>query len=131
MSDELSLQEVQAEWHGTGRAYLIGFLASLLWTALSFSLVVMQWLSGPLLVYTLIGLALTQAIFQLLFFLHVGQEAKPRWETLVFYFMVLILIVIAVGSLWIMSDLNDRVMSNMNMQAHAGNPALGMGSYRD
>ena len=32
----------------------------------------------------IVALALLQAIVQLLFFLHVGQEAKPRWETLVF-----------------------------------------------
>lgn len=66
---------------------------------------------GQPLIYTVIALALVQAIVQLLFFLHVGQEAKPRWETVVFYFMVVILFIIAAGSLWIMNDLNDRVMT--------------------
>lgn len=111
MHDELSLKEIQKEWHGTLRAYVIGFFASLLLTGASFFIVASKTLSGQPLIYTIIALALVQAIVQLLFFLHVGQEAKPRWETVVFYFMVVILFIIAAGSLWIMHDLNDRVMT--------------------
>ena len=64
------------------------------------------------LIYAIIVLALAQALVQLLFFLHVGQEAKPRWETRAFCFMVLILLIIVIGSLWVMHDLNDRMMSD-------------------
>jgi len=110
MSADLTLKECQKEWHGTFRAYVIGFFASLLLTTLSFSLVALKAFSGQLMIYILIALALTQAIVQLLFFLHLGQEAKPSWESLVFYFMVLVLLIIAVGSLWIMHDLGERVM---------------------
>lgn len=113
MSSELSLIEIKKEWHGTLQAYVIGFISSLFLTIASFLLVITKVLTGRALVYTIVALALIQAIFQLLFFLHVGQEAKPRWETLVFYFMLLVLLIISVGSLWIMNDLNDRVMSHM------------------
>ncbi len=113
MHAEPSLKEIKKEWHGSLKAYAIGFMASIVLTSASFLLVIAGWLSGQILVYTLIGLAAVQALFQLLFFLHVGQEAKPRWETLVFYFMVLVLFIVVAGSLWIMHDLNDRVMSNM------------------
>lgn len=113
MSTDLSLKEIQKEWHGTLKSYVMGFILSILLTAVSFSLVVFKLISGSSLVYAVIALALVQAIIQLLFFLHVGQEAKPRWESIGFYFMVLVLFIIAGGSLWIMSDLNDRVMSNM------------------
>lgn len=120
MTTEMSLKEVQKEWHGTIKAYLIGFMASLLLTGASFLLVITQFLTGPILMYTLIGLALVQAIVQLIFFLHLGQEAKPRWESLIFVFTVLVLLIIVIGSLWVMSDLNHRVMSNMSseMMAH-------------
>ena len=117
MHDDLSLKEIKKEWHGTLKAYVIGFVASLLLTAASFSYCHTQGCSqDTALIYTIVGLALVQAIVQLLFFLHVGQEAKPRWETVVFYFMVLVLLIIAIGSLWIMYDLNDRVMSDMTME---------------
>src|ERR1700722_18754434 len=108
MTTDLSLKEIQKEWHGTLKSYVIGFLASLLLTAASFSLVITKILSGQLLIFTIFGLAIVQAIVQLLFFLHVGQEAKPRWESLVFYFMVLVLLIVVIGSLWILFDLNDR-----------------------
>lgn len=108
-----NLKEIKKEWHGTWQSYLIGFIASLLLTGASFLIVANNLLSSALLPYILISLALIQAIVQLLFFLHLGKEAKPRWETLIFYFMVLVLLIIAIGSLWIMHDLNERVMRNM------------------
>lgn len=113
MSHELSLKETQKEYHGTLKSYLIGFIISFLLTVISFTLVAASLLSEHSLIYTIAGLALIQASLQLLFFLHLGQEAKPRWETLIFFFMVLILLIIVMGTLWIMSDLNDRMMSTM------------------
>lgn len=116
MITDLSLKETQKEWHGTLKSYIIGFIASLLLTSLSFFLVIGQVLSGKVLIYTLIGLAILQAIVQLLYFLHIGQEEKPRWETLIFCFTVLVLLIILIGSLWIMHDLDDRMMLNMNKE---------------
>lgn len=111
MTTELSLQEIKKEWHGTLKAYVIGFISSLLLTLISFSLVITRPFANHFIVYAIIGLAIIQAIVQLLFFLHLGQEAKPRWETFGFCFMVLVLAIVVVGSLWIMHDLNTRVMS--------------------
>jgi cytochrome o ubiquinol oxidase subunit IV len=116
MSNELSLKEIQNEWHGTLKSYAIGFVASILLTATSFYIIMTRLFSGPVLIIAIIILAIVQAIFQLLFFLHLGQEAKPQWETVVFYFMILVLLIIAIGSLWIMYDLNDRLMSNIAME---------------
>lgn len=111
-----SLGEIQKKWHGTKNSYVYGFTLSLILTFASFSMVVMQsFFKGYALFFTLIGLALFQAVVQLHFFLHVGQEEKPRWETLIFVFMVLVLFIIVIGTLWIMFDLNNRVMSDMNM----------------
>lgn len=113
MHHDLDLKEVKKEWHGTLKAYLIGFILSLLLTIASFSLVTYEILSGSLIVYTVVGLALTQAIVQLIFFLHLGQESSPNWDKLIFYFMVLVLVIIVAGSLWIMRDLDNRVMADM------------------
>ena len=113
MTHDLSLREIQKEWHGTLKSYVIGFLASFLLTAVSFFLVSIRLLPPQSLIYTIIGLAITQGIVQLLFFLHIGQEAKPRWETLALCFAVLILLIIVIGSLWIMHDLNGRMMPDM------------------
>lgn len=114
MTHDLSLKETKKEWHGTLKSYGIGLAASFLLTVASFYLVIARLLADSLLIYTLIGLAITQAIVQLLFFLHIGQaEAKPRWESLTFCFTLLILLIIVIGSLWVMHDLNDRMMPEM------------------
>lgn len=116
MSTDLSLKEIKKEWHGTLKSYVIGFVASLLLTGASFFLVLTKFFSEQILIYTIISFALAQAIFQLRFFLHLGQEAKPRWQRLIFYFMVLILLIIVIGSLWIMNDLNNRMMLDMTKE---------------
>jgi cytochrome o ubiquinol oxidase subunit IV len=113
VSHELNLKEIQKEWHGSYKAYGIGLLLSLVLTGISFFLVIEEVFSETLLPHFLMGLALVQAVVQLIFFLHLGQEAKPRWETLSFYFMLLILFIVVGGTLWIIYDLNVRVMSPM------------------
>lgn len=108
-----SLSEVQKQWHGSLKDYVIGFTLSLVLTAAAFYLVMVPRLTGGPLILTLVGLGLVQAIVQLRFFLHLGQEPKPRWETVVFFFMVSVLLIIVLGTLWIMYDLNNRVMGGM------------------
>lgn len=116
MSTDLSLREIQKEWHGTYKSYAIGFFSSLVLTALSFFIVIAKLLVGKALFVALIGLAIIQASVQLIFFLHLGQEAKPRWETLIFYLMLLILLIVALGTLWIMYDLDERLMKPMTKE---------------
>jgi cytochrome o ubiquinol oxidase operon protein cyoD len=113
MSQDLSLKEIQKKWHGTKTAYAMGCVFSLLLTAASFFLVFTKALSKSYLIYTVVALAFTQAVIQLLYFLHLGKEEKPQWESIVFYFMVTILLILVLGSLWIMYDLNQRVMPGM------------------
>lgn len=115
MNHDLTLQTIQKEWHGTLKGYLMGFISSLLLTMLSFYLVIWKVLPEQHLIYALILLALCQAICQLIFFLHMLQEEKPRWGAIIFSFMVAILLFIAIGSLWVMRDLNQRMMPDMNM----------------
>lgn len=111
MEAELSLREMQKAWHGNLRSYVIGFIVSFLLTSFSFLLVAGHFISGHTLILTISGLALAQAVFQLIYFLHLGEEGKPHWETVIFFFMFLILLIIVCGTLWIMHDLNVRTMS--------------------
>lgn len=116
MSHELSLRDAQKQWHGSLRSYIIGFLTSLLLTAVSFALCLYKPFSEMTTIYTIVSLALIQAVVQLLYFLHLGQEDRPKWETGVFFMMLLLLLIIAIGSLWVMNDLNERMMIDMPME---------------
>lgn len=112
---EISLEETVKKYHGTLPLYLLGFSASLVLTVLSFYLVWTHRLPEHTLIYTIVGLAFTQAAVQLRFFMHLGKESKPRWESISFFFMLISLIIIILGSIWIMYDLNQRVMDGMQM----------------
>lgn len=113
MSEERTLKEIQKSWPQTLKLYVIGFLSSMVLTFISFSLAVAKPFTNQILIPILVFLALTQAIVQLVFFMHLGQEEKPRWMSLVFYFMILVVLIVVLGSLWIISDLNHRVMPEM------------------
>lgn len=111
MHKEPDFNEIQKEWHGSLQAYLIGFGASIILTVVAFLVVWARTsITREVVIFTLLGLAAAQATAQVLFFLHVGEEAKPRWETLIFLFTTLVLLIIVAGSLWIMADLDSRVM---------------------
>lgn len=112
METDLSFKEMRKAWHGNLRAYVIGFTTSLILTSISFSLVIFEILPVRSLMITISILALIQGTMQLRYFLHLGEEPKPRWETFTFFFMFLVLLIIAIGSLWIMFDLDERMMTH-------------------
>lgn len=89
--------------------YIIGFLLSLGLTLLAYAIVVLELLDSWAAV-VLIVLALAQMIVQLVYFLHLGEEVGPRLKLLSFVFMGVILLIIVVGSLWIMNHLNYNMM---------------------
>ena len=90
---------------------MVGFALSLLFTLAAYFLVANRLLSGGILTFTILGLALFQLVVQLLFFLHLGQESKPRWNLVIFLSTVSIILIIVLGSIWIMNNLDYRHMS--------------------
>lgn len=103
--------------HSTLKSYLIGFGLSLIFTLAAYFLVADHLLTGWALGASIGVLALLQAAVQLLYFLHLGKEGKPHWNTLIFVFMFMVLLIIILGSLWIMHNLDYRVMDTMDMDA--------------
>jgi cytochrome o ubiquinol oxidase operon protein cyoD len=106
---------------GTLKTYVTGFGCSIVLTLAAYLLVIHQLFSRQILIALVIGLALVQFIVQLLFFLHLGTETKPRWKLFVFLFMVMVVAILVFGSLWIMSNLNyrmtpDQINAYMNNQ---------------
>jgi len=57
--------------------------------------------------------ALIQLIVQLYFFLHVNEGKKPRWQVHSLWFAVAMIVIVVVGSIWIMKNLDY----NMGMSA--------------
>lgn len=117
MSEHVSnnnvLNKIKQQWHGTLKSYLIGFVLSLILTLISFYLVLEANLVVRNKIIAVIALAIIQASVQLFFFLHVGQDKNARSEAFSLYFTIFILLVIVLGSIWVMTDLNERMMPGM------------------
>jgi len=92
--------------------YIVGFLGSVVVTMAAYLLVTRGSLSKSVLVGTLATLALVQFIVQMVFFLHVGDERRPRWKLMVMFLMLGVVLILVLGSIWIMNDLNYRMMDS-------------------
>ncbi|MBD2863385.1 cytochrome o ubiquinol oxidase subunit IV [Paenibacillus oceani] len=90
------------ETHGTFRSYTLGFLFSLLLTVIPIAIVLNGWLDGTANALALMAAAILQFIVQLLFFMHLGEERKPRYNLITLLLGLVILLVIVAGSMWIM-----------------------------
>lgn len=92
---------------GNFTSYIIGFILSLILTLLAYVLVTQKLYSSTAQIIGIIaGLAVIQLMVQLIFFLHLGRESKPRWNVAVFMFAGLVVLIIVFGSIWIMNNLN-------------------------
>lgn len=103
---------------GTFKFYLLGFVLCIVLTLAAYFLVARQLLAGWNLIFAILGLGVIQMALQLLFFMHLGSETKPRWNLLIFFFMAMVVVVIVFGSIWIMYSVNYREMPPMDM-SHA------------
>jgi len=89
--------------------YVAGFGLSLALTIVAYFLA-MGYPTHPLMLIILGALALAQLAVQLTYFLHLGDEVGPRLKQLSFGFMSVLLLILVVGSIWIMVNLNERML---------------------
>ncbi len=95
---------------GSVTSYTSGFLLSIILTLIPFWLVIEGAVSGSSLLVLLALFAIAQVLVQIQFFLHLGQEPKPRWHGTAFKYMVMVVVIIVFGSIWIMNNLHYNMM---------------------
>lgn len=95
--------------HGTVKSYILGFILSLLFTAIPYYMVVNQTVTGSTLFATILGFAFLQMAVQIFFFLHLGRGPKPFYNVGFFVGTFGAILVVVVGSVYIM----DHLMYNM------------------
>ncbi len=91
------------------RSYLIGFGLALALTLGSFALVVWGGLAPRTTMIILGASALVQMAVHLRFFLHIDLSRQKREDLQLILFSVLMLTVMAVGTIWIMGNLAMRM----------------------
>ncbi|MBS0627368.1 MAG: cytochrome o ubiquinol oxidase subunit IV [Verrucomicrobia bacterium] len=100
----------QEEMNGSLGFYITGFILCILLTLTAYFIVDKHLLSKSATMFSLVGLGLLQAFVQLVFFLHLGKEPKPKWHQWAFFSMLGVLLILCIGSLWIMYNLDYRLM---------------------
>ncbi len=96
---------------GSVMTYTIGFLLSVIFTLFAYFLVVDYSISTNVLTAAIVVLAVVQMFIQLIFFLHLGQESRPRWNLIVLLFALLVVLIVVAGSIWIMNNLDTHMMT--------------------
>lgn len=90
------------------KSYVIGFVLSIISTLLAYFFVVNGLFPKDQLVYIILLIAVVQLVIQMVFFLHIGRGS--RWKLLTFAFTVLFVLIIVVGTIWVMNHLNYNMM---------------------
>lgn len=92
------------------RDYVIGFLLSVVLTAIPFWLV-MSGLLAPTMTGLLVTLfAIAQIVVHTVFFLHVNTKSEGGWTLLALVFTGIMVVIVILGSLWIMYHLHGNMM---------------------
>ena len=117
------MKEQVEKTHGTISSLSIGFLLSILLTLSAYLLVTQHLIPVTVMAFSVIFLALMQFVVQMLFFLHLDKESGPRWNLIVFLSTISFVLVVLLGSLWIMNHLNYNMSPdtvNLYMQDEEG-----------
>ena len=91
------------------RFYLAGAGLALTLTLVPFALVHWALTEGRALAVTIGVLALAQIVVHLRFFLHIDLSRQKREDLQLILFTVLLLAIMAIGTLWIMGNLATRM----------------------
>ncbi len=99
----------------TLKAYVTGFILSLVLTLGAYFAVVYNLLSGNALTLPILVFAVIQLLVQMIFFLHLHKGEDRKWNFMVLLSTVTIVLILVVGSIWIMNHLNyNMTPSQMN-----------------
>ena len=111
--DGHELDDVGGAAHGSVTSYIVGFVLSVLLTAIPFALVMTHAAPAAILIPAVIGVGAIQILVHLVCFLHMSTHPSQFWNNAAFAFAVIIVGILVIGSLWIMYHLNMNMMPGM------------------
>lgn len=95
--------EEHGHTHGSLKSYVIGFILSIVLTIIPLVAVLNDMFNKSTTIVVILVTAVLQFLVQLLFFMHIREEDKPRYNLISLVFAVVILLTIVLGSIWIMT----------------------------
>lgn len=101
--------------HGSLKEYVIGFVLSVILTAIPFWLVMGNVFENTATTgYVVMGFAAVQVLVHMVYFLHMNFRSEGGWSMMALIFTVLILVIVLAGSLWVMHHMNHNMMPGMS-----------------
>lgn len=99
-----------ASHSGGLKSYVIGFVLSVILTAIPFGLVMYPQFSTNVTIFLVLLFAIVQVVVHLVYFLHMDSSPEQRETVVSFIFTAIILAIIIGGSMWIMQNLHHNTM---------------------
>jgi cytochrome o ubiquinol oxidase subunit IV len=101
--------------HGSLKSYIVGFVLSIILTALSFGCVMSGAVPHDLILPGIMVFCVAQVLVQLVFFLHLSAKPGQRDNLSIGVFTLLIIAIVIVGSLWVLHNMNVNMMHPVPM----------------
>ena len=107
--------------HSTFSGYMVGFVLSIILTAIPFWLVMAKVIADRnTAVLVLGGFAVVQILVHMVYFLHMNGKVEGGWTLLSTIFTVVFVAIAIAGTLWVMFHMNANMMPE-----HPQVPAVG------
>ena len=104
--------------HGSLKGYMIGFVLSVILTAIPFWAVMTGALGDTqTTALVIMGLAFVQIVVHMIYFLHMNSKSEQGWTLMALVFTVIIIVIALAGSLWVMYNMNINMMPGMDSGA--------------
>jgi cytochrome o ubiquinol oxidase operon protein cyoD len=98
-------------YHATIGGYAIGFVLSVILTAIPFWLVMAKMIpNSTMTAFVVLAIAAVQIVVHMVFFLHMNTKSENGWNMLALIFTVVLVVIMLAGSLWVMKHLNENMM---------------------
>ncbi|WP_310175815.1 cytochrome C oxidase subunit IV family protein [Neobacillus niacini] len=85
------------------KAYVIGFVLSIILTIIPLFLVLNHLMGKTVLMISILIAAVLQFVIQLFFFMHIRDGEGPRYNAAALILGIIFVLTIVIGSMWVMS----------------------------
>jgi cytochrome o ubiquinol oxidase subunit IV len=110
-------------YHATIKGYVVGFLLSVVLTAIPFWLVMGRVLPSPrATAFVILAFAAVQMVVHMVYFLHMNAKVEGGWSLLALTFTVALVVIMLAGSIWVMYHLNTNMMPMADPQVMRNMP---------
>ena len=97
--------------HATLGGYVVGFVLSVILTAIPFWIVMTKAIaSSGITALVILGFAAVQIVVHMIYFLHMNTKSEGGWSLLALIFTVVLVVITLSGSLWVMFHLKSNMM---------------------